>query len=277
MRLQGIDFIIILLYLASTSVIGLVLRKIAQRDKSSYLLGGNRLPWPMLGLSNASGMFDISGTMWLVTLAFVYGLKSIWIPWLWPVFNQVFLMIYLSKWLRRSNVTTGAEWISTRFGTGLGGSLAHGIVVVYALLGCLGFLAYGFIGLGKFVEIFIPWEIVQPYMPFHVAPEYVPHLYGIVFTLVATFYAILGGMVSIVWADLLQYIIMTISAIVIGVIAMNALADHTIVVPDGWADPFFGKKLNLDWSGIIPEINQKIKEDGYTLFSALFMMMLFKG
>ncbi|MFV0269493.1 MAG: sodium:solute symporter, partial [Draconibacterium sp.] len=52
---------------------------------SNYLLGGNKLPWYMLGLSNASGMFDISGTMWLVTLLFVYGLKSIWIPWLWPV------------------------------------------------------------------------------------------------------------------------------------------------------------------------------------------------
>ena len=277
MRLQTIDFIIILLYLAATSVIGLVLRKIAQRDKSSYLLGSNKLPWYMLGLSNASGMFDISGTMWLVTLAFVYGLKSIWIPWLWPVFNQVFLMVYLSKWLRRSNVTTGAEWIGTRFGTGFGGSLAHGIVVIYALLGCLGFLAYGFIGLGKFVEIFIPWEYVQPYIPFDVAPEYVPHVYGIVFTLVATFYAILGGMVSIVWADLLQYIIMTVSAIVIGIIAMNALSTHVLNVPDGWLDPFFGKKLNLDWTGIIPEVNQKIKEDGYTLFSALFMMMLFKG
>lgn len=70
----------------------------------------------MLGLSNASGMFDISGTMWLVTLLFVYGLKSAWIPWLWPVFNQIFLMIFLSVWLRRSNVTTGAEWINTRFG-----------------------------------------------------------------------------------------------------------------------------------------------------------------
>ncbi len=77
-------------------------------------------------------MFDISGTMWLVTLAFVYGIKSIWIPWLWPVFNQIFLMVFLSAWLRRSNVTTGAQWIETRFGKGKGSSLSHGIVVVFA-------------------------------------------------------------------------------------------------------------------------------------------------
>ena len=277
MKLTPIDILIICAYLASTIVIGLLLKKRAQKDKTAYMLGGNKLPWYMLGLSNASGMFDISGTMWLVTLAFVYGLKSIWIPWLWPVFNQIFLMVFLSIWLRRSNATTGAEWIGTRFGSGKGGKLSHGVVIVFALISCLGFLAYGFIGLGKFVEIFIPWEIVSPYIPFEVAPQYVAHMYGIVFTLFAMFYAILGGMTSIVWADVIQYTIMTISAIVIGVIAMNALSVHPLNVPDGWMNPFFGVRLDMNWTGIIDEVNDKIASDGYSLFSIFFSMMLFKG
>jgi Na+/proline symporter len=277
MKLTILDILIILAYLASTIVIGLVMKKRAQKDKTAYMLGGNKLPWYMLGLSNASGMFDISGTMWLVTLAFVYGLKSIWIPWLWPVFNQIFLMVFLSIWLRRSNATTGAEWIRTRFGSGRGGVQSHWIVVAFALISCLGFLTYGFIGLGKFVEIFIPWEVVSPYIPFEVAPQYVAHVYGIVFTLFAMFYAILGGMSSIVWADVIQYTIMTISAIVIGVIAMNALTDNPLLVPDGWMNPFFGARLDLDWTGIIDEVNEKIISDGYSLFGIFFSMMLFKG
>ena len=69
-------------------------------------------------MSNAASMFDVSGTMWLVSLLYVYGLKSVFIPWLWPVFNQIFLMVYLSAWLRRSKAMTGAEWITMRFGTG---------------------------------------------------------------------------------------------------------------------------------------------------------------
>lgn len=277
MKLTLIDILIISAYLASTIIIGLVLKKRAQKDKTAYMLGGNKLPWYMLGLSNASGMFDISGTMWLVTLAFVYGLKSIWIPWLWPVFNQIFLMVFLSIWLRRSNATTGAEWIGTRFGSGRGGVLSHWVVVVFALISCLGFLAYGFIGLGKFVEIFIPWEIISPFVPFEVPPEYVAHVYGVVFTLFAMFYAILGGMTSIVWADVIQYTIMTVSAIVIGVIAMNALAEHPLIVPEGWMNPFFGARLDMDWGGIIEEVNAKIASDGYSLFSIFFSMMLFKG
>lgn len=278
MKLTLWDILIILIYLFSTVAIGLILKKQAQKSKTSYLLGGNTLPWYLLGLSNASGMFDISGTMWLVTLLFVYGLKSIWIPWLWPVFNQIFLMVFLSIWLRRSNVTTGAEWMLTRFGTKRDSRLSHGVIVVFALINCLGFLAYGFVGLGKFMMIFIPWEIISPYIPFQVAEAYVPHLYGIAFTLFAVIYAILGGMTSIVWADVLQFLIMTVSAIVIGVIAMKALAVHSLNVPEGWHNPFFGWRLDdLDWRGIIDEVNDKIAGDGYSLFTLFFWMMVFKG
>jgi Na+/proline symporter len=278
MKLTAIDIVIIFTYLISTVVIGLVLKKVAQKSKSNYMLGGNKLPWYMLGLSNASGMFDISGTMWLVTLLFVYGLKSIWIPWLWPVFNQVFLMVFLSIWLRRSKVTTGAEWINTRFGKSIDSRLSHGVVVFFALILCLGYLAYGFIGLGKFVMIFIPWDMVQPYIPFNVPLEYVPHVYGITFTMFAVFYAVLGGMASIVWADVLQYFIMTVSAILIGVLAMKAMTVETLNVPDAWRTPFFGRSLDsLNWTGIIDEVNAKIASDGYSLFSVFFMMMVFKG
>ncbi|GGC28145.1 sodium:solute symporter [Parapedobacter defluvii] len=279
MLLQPIDIIIILLYLAAMIILGVVLKKRAQRDKESYLLGGKKLPWYMLGMSNASDMFDISGTMWMVTLAFVYGLKSIWIPWLWPVFNQIFLMMYLSVWLRRSNVTTGAEWLGTRFGTKGQGMLAsHTIVVIFALISCFGFLAYGFIGLGKFVEIFIPWSSIRPYLPFTIGPAYVPHFYGVVFCLFTMFYSILGGMTSIVIGDAVKYTIMSAAAIVIAVIAAHHLALKPLLVPEGWLSPFFGWTLDdLNWAGIIDEVNSKIRSDGFDLFTIFFMMMLFKG
>ena len=270
-----IDLFIILLYLVALVVIGFWVRKKAGVDKESYLLGGKSMPWYYLGLSNASGMFDISGTMWMVTLAFVYGLKSLWLPWLWPVFNQVFLMMYLAVWLRRSNVTTGAEWLRTRFGKE--SSWSQGIIVAFAILSCLGFMAYGFIGLGKFVEIFIPWHTVQPYIPFTVSPAFVPHFYGVVFTLFAVIYSIVGGMRSIVLADVLQYAIMTVGAIVVAGIAMVHLADQTLQVPEGWRNPFFGKEMGLDWSGIINEVNRKIASDGYEPFSIFFSLMLAKG
>src|SRR5574344_82109 len=170
--LTTIDYLIIGLYLGMLIFIGIYLKRRASKNLESYLLGGKTIPWYMLGLSNASGMFDISGTVWLVTLLFVYGLKSIWIPWLWPTFNQIFLMMFLSAWLRRSNVNTGAEWIETRFGKGRGSVLSHWIVVCFALLIGLSMLSYGFVGLGKFLTLFIPWESVCAFLS--ISPDCIP-------------------------------------------------------------------------------------------------------
>jgi Na+/proline symporter len=70
---------------------------------------------------------------------------------------------------------------------------------------------------------------------------------------------------------------MTIAALVIGYLGFVAIGENTLNVPDGWLSPFFDWKLNMDWSRIIPEVNQKIKEDGFNLFTIFFMMMVFKG
>jgi Na+/proline symporter len=265
-KLNPIDIAIILAYLAVSVTLGYWVSHRASKDTKAYYLGGNTLPWYFLGVSNASGMFDIAGTMWLVYLLFIYGLKSIWIPWLWPVFNQIFLMVYLSAWLRRSNVTTGAEWIKTRFGTGRGAQLSHLIVVVYALVSVIGFLTYGFKGIGKFAVDFLPWHMS--------ANQYALILMGI-----TTFYVVKGGMFSVVITEVLQFCILSVSSIAIGIIAISrvpAAALHK-VVPAGWDQIWFGWHLNMDWSSLISSVNGKILEDGYTIFGAFFMMMLFKG
>jgi Na+/proline symporter len=89
----------------------------------------------------------------------------------------------------------------------------------------------------------------------------------------------LGGMLGIVWTDLIQFLIMTVSAIVIAAIAISAVPYDVLhaAVPDGWTSPFFGWELGIDWKAHIAEVNTKIASDGYSLFSVLVMMMLFKG
>jgi SSS family solute:Na+ symporter len=76
MKLQLIDVLILLAYLATMIFIGFWLRKKAAANKDSYLMGGKTLPWYMLGLSDASDMFDISGTMWMVACALFTALKA---------------------------------------------------------------------------------------------------------------------------------------------------------------------------------------------------------
>lgn len=84
-------------------------------------------------------------------------------------------------------------------------------------------------------------------------------------------------MTSLVLADILQYIIMTISAVVVAGIAMSHLSSHALNVPDGWLNPFFGWTLGISWTGIIEEVNHKMAEDQFSWFSIIMMLMLFKG
>ena len=70
MKLHVVDILIICAYLIVIVLIGLFLKKKAAKNMDSYFLGGKSLPFYMLGLSNASGMFDITGTMLMVYWAF---------------------------------------------------------------------------------------------------------------------------------------------------------------------------------------------------------------
>jgi Na+/proline symporter len=272
LTLHAIDIAILIGYLALTIGIGFWISRRASKSLDAYFLGGNSIPWYLLGLSNASGMFDISGTMWMVYLLFVYGLKSLWIPWLWPTFNQIFLMVFLSIWLRRSCVMTGAEWIRFRFGEGRGAQLAHLIVVLFALINVIGFLAYGFLGIGKFAASLLPWELSAD-------PATNVNLYGLILTALTTLYVVKGGMFSVVFTEVLQFGIMTVACVWVGVIAMQATSPEMLdnMIPDGWRNLSFGWKLDLDWSGLLDSANDRIADDGWEWFSVFFMLMLFKG
>ena len=266
MNLHAIDIVIIVAYLASSVLVGYWVSHRASRDMKAYFLGGNKMPWYVLGISNASGMFDISGSMLLVYWMFVYGVKSVWIPWLWPTFNQVFLMVYLSAWLRRSKVMTGAEWIKTRFGSGRGAQLSHLIVVIYAFFSIIGFFSYGFKGIGKFAATFLPWHLS-------------PNVYALILVAITAIYVIKGGMISVVITEVIQFCILAIASFAVGIIAMMKVSPGLLhrVVPAGWDNVFFGWHLGLDWSTLIPAASAKIAQDGYGLFGFFVMMLFFKG
>jgi Na+/proline symporter len=285
MKLQALDVGIIVGYFLVVILVGLWVSRRGAKDLDSYFLGGKKLPWYMLGVSDASGMFDISGTMWLVYVLFLYGLKSIWLPWVWPTFNQIFLMMFMSAWLRRSNVLTGAQWMQTRFGSDRGATLAHLSVVVFALVNVIGLLAYAFKGIGKFASGILPWHFdgVRHFIS-SVLPAATPlfnddNIYAMILMGLTSLYAIKGGMISVVITEVMQFTILTLTALTIGVIAIVKVTPAMIAhnIPEGWMNPFFGWKLNLNWDGILNTANTALAQDGNEWFSIIFGLMFFKG
>jgi Na+/proline symporter len=242
----------------------------------SYFLAGNDIPWYYLGLSNASGMFDVSGTMIAVAWLFVYGIKSAWIPWLWPVWNQIFMMVFLAAWMRRSNVLTGAQWITFRFGDSLGGRLSHIATVIFAVVIVIAFMAYFVEGIGKFSAQFLPWDIGFSIGSMVISNE---NSYALAIISITTLYTLKGGFYSVVGTEVLQFLIMTVACLIVGFIALSSTTGEQIqaAVPAGWESLWFGWELDLDWSQLLPAADQRIEDDGYGLFGFLFMLMIFKG
>jgi Na+/proline symporter len=275
MKLHTLDVAIVIVYFLTVLTVGFWVSRRGVKNLGSYFLGGRALPWYLLGISNASGMFDVSGTMWQVYILFIYGLKGIWIPFLWPCFNQIFLMVFMSAWTRRSKVLTGAEWIQTRFGRNTGANLAQISVVLFALVNVVGLLAYAFKGIGKFAVVMLPWHITGATTGLFSDDN----LYAVIIMGLTSLYAIKGGMISVVITEVTQFTILTVSSIAVGAVAMWRVTPAMIrqAVPAGWMNPFFGWKLGIDWTGILNTANNAIIHDGNDFFMIIFVMMLFKG
>jgi Na+/proline symporter len=175
-------------------------------------------------------------------------------------------MVYLSAWLRRSKATTGAEWITMRFGADSGAEASRISVVVFALVSVIAFTGYAFVGIAKFSEVFLP-------------KTFSPDTYALAIVGVTTLYTVVGGLYSVVLTDLIQFVIKLVCCIVLGALAMWKVSPTMLesVVPAGWTDISFGWMLDVNWADILPAAQKRIDEDGYTMFGAFFMMMLFKG
>lgn len=281
--LHPIDLAVVVAYLVLSIGLGFWVAKKSSGSLSNYFLAGNNLPWYTLGLSNASGMFDVAGTMWMVGLMVVYGVKSLYIPWLWPVFNQIFLMMFLAIWLRRSGKLTGAEWINFRFGEDGGAKASHLINVIFALITVVGMIAFGFLGIGKLVAGFSPFVFSTDVLLNE-------KIYGVIVVALTTLYSVKGGMYSVVVTEVLQFFIKLIVCIAIAVIVLTKVSPDMIAaaVPAGWESPFFGLTLDLDWSKVAASASAEnkvvatsamatIEKEGHTLFAAFFGLMLFQG
>jgi Na+/proline symporter len=275
--MHNIDLLIIALYIILTVGVGIWVSKRASKGLDSYFLGGKSIKWYYLGLSNGSGMFDVSGTAWMVGILFLYGVKSFMFMWLWPIWNQIFVMMFLAVWIRRSNIMTGSEWILTRFGDNKPGRASHLIVAIFAVIAAIGFIAYFFEGVGKFMTIILPWDLTLQIGSIILLNSEQSYAFIIIF--LTTLYTIKGGMFSVVATEVLQYGIMVIAGLLVVGYTFFEISDLEInsVITEEWRNVFFGWELETHWTDKYQAFNNLIDSEGFKMFGAFIGMTLFKG
>lgn len=272
-----IDVSIIVAYILLSVGIGIWISRKASKGLDDYFLGGKTIKWYFLGLSNGSGMFDVSGTSWMIGVLFLYGVKSFMFMWLWPIWNQIFVMMFLAVWIRRSKVMTGSEWILTRFGSDRAGKASHIIVAIFAIISTIGFIAYFFEGIGKFVTIILPWDLTLYSGDLILLTS--ERSYALIIILLTTIYTVKGGMFSVVATEVVQYLIMIVAGVLIAGYAFINYTDVQInsVITEEWKNVFFGWQFETQWSDKFQTFNNLIDSEGYKMFGAFIGMTLFKG
>ena len=264
-----IDIIIIVVYLSAIVVVGLVMQKKASAGIDSYFLGNRKLPWWALGASGMASNTDIAGTM--INTAFIYalGTKGFFIEIRGGVtLIMAFLMVFMGKWNRRSQVMTQAEWMHFRFGTKKEGDVARIISAIAAIIMTVAMVTYFVIGAGKFIGDYLGIE---------------PLYASILMIILAMTYTLASGLYGVVWTDVFQGIFIFGVIIYISVLAMTTvdLPDEFLVSVPMMDGSFTAIKTTLaEWSRMTPPQEMNMPEGStfsiYNLFGIAIMFYLFK-
>ncbi len=267
--MQSVDYSIIALYFLVVLAFGFWYQKKASQNLESYFLGGKNIHWLPLAMSGSVSTFDITGTMWIVSILFVLGMKSMWHHWMWGFYMAAFFMAYMGKWVRRSNVMTAAEWMKTRFGDDTGGRLARTAYAIMAILTLCSFIGYAYQGIGKFASVYISLAPIAGFFNASMQSWILAHQPDILAVLVmgiTTLYVILGGLYSVVVTDVIQTLVLTLGSIFIAFIAWSKL------------DPQLLSNLPSDWTSL--HIPWRIPEQSgaeFEFFGALVIVWIMKG
>ena len=267
--MEIIDIIIVIVYLFAIVLVGLLAQKKASEGIDSFFLGNRKLPWWVLGASGMASNTDIAGTM--INTAFIYalGTKGFFIEIRGGVtLIMAFLMVFMGKWNRRSQVMTQAEWMHFRFGKGLEGDLARIIAAIASIIMTIAMVTYFIIGAGKFVGEFLSLE---------------PIYASLLMVVLAMIYTVASGLYGVVWTDVFQgififFVIMYIS--IMAMITVDLPEEFFVSVPmiDG---TFSQIKTSLsEWTRISPPAEMNMPEGStfeiYNLFGIAIMFYLFK-
>ncbi len=271
-----IDYAVIVLYFAVVIAIGFWYQRRASRNLDSYFLGGKSMHWLALAMSGSVATFDITGTMWIVALIYLFGMKSMWNHWMWGFLMAAFFMSYMGKWVRRSRVMTGAEWMVTRFGDRRDGQIARISYTLMAVVTLAGFIGYAFQGIGKFAAEYVHLDdLASQYLGIALSEQAAIRLCALAIFAVTTLYVLLGGLYSVVITNVIQTVVLTAGSVVIAAVAYTHLSPDLLAhaaPTDGTSLTSLVPHWQLEHAAALPT-----DYAGYELFGALVLVWVVKG
>jgi SSS family solute:Na+ symporter len=210
MHLNTLDIIVIVLYMAMMSLIGLYFSR-QQNSRIDFFLGGRSMHWILVGgsLSIFSTISFMSVPGEMIRYGLGYFVAYLIVPLVIPVINWLVLPV-----LMRLQIGSPYEYLEKRFGSGIKGLSSYIFVLKTVLY--MGVVIYT---ASLAISEVTGWSIL---------------LIISIIGLVTTFYTSAGGLRTVIWTDFIQTLLFTGCALVIPIFIWSSTGRG----PSSWWSTF---------------------------------------
>ena len=210
MQLTFLDWTVIAAYFLVNLGIGFYFFRRASGSVGEYFISGRSVPWWLAGTSMVATTFGADTPLVVTGLVYKYGIAGNWFWWSFALSGMLTVFFFARLW-RRSGVLTDMEFAELRY-SGKPASFLRGFRALYLALP-VNTIIMGWVNLAmvKILELTLG----------------VSHLQALSITLgIAAFillYATASGLWSVLWTDVIQFILKMGVVIALAVFAVRAI------------------------------------------------------
>ena len=232
MVLNTIDWIIVIVFLVFSLIIGLLNSKKAGQSANEFFLSSRSMPWWLLGISMVATTFSADTPNLVTDIVRKNGVSGNWVWWAFLLTGMLTVFTYAKLW-RRSGVVTDLEFYELRYG-GKSAAFLRGFRALY---------------LGVFFNIVIMASVSLAAIKIGgVMMGLTPVQTLTIATLITVAYSSLGGLRSVLITDFFQFLIAMVGSVAATIYIIN----QPMV---GGLDALFANSLVTPKLSILPDFS----------------------
>lgn len=236
--MQPLDWSILFAYIAGALGLGIWLRRRASQGLDHFFAAGRSLPWWLIGTSMVATTFAADTPLAVTGFVAEHGIAGNWLWWSWA-FGHLAAVFFFARFWRRSEVLTDAELIELRY-HGKPAAILRGFKAFYFAvpINCIT-MAWVMRAMGKLSQTVFRWDEwlgperyawllrVWPAWLGDISPsEGLSILLGAV---VATTYASLGGLTTVIITDIVQFAFALAGSVLLAIYAVDHVGGLTAI------------------------------------------------
>ena len=205
MHLSGIDWAIMATFFAVSLGIGLSVSRTSGKSFRSYFLGGQSMPWWLLGVSMVATTFSTDTPNLVADIVRGGGTYGNWAWWSFLLTGMLTVFLYAKLW-RRSGVLTDVEFYELRY-SGKTAAFLRGFRAVYlGILFNIIIMASVTLAAIKIGTVMMGWSPIQTV---------------VIAAGVTVVYSALGGLRGVILTDLVQFSLAMVGSIWATIYVLN--------------------------------------------------------